>query len=268
MVVRKRRLMRPIIVALGAVTLLVFLHVLGPLIWLENIVSRALSPAQQIVYRGGQALQQLYDNPEDLDSFSTEELKEQLLVLISENAQLKTTIEAMKRSNQQLEYIEGAGLNGITARVLGRSLQPERQTLVVNRGSEDAVMVGQPVIAENGILIGLVYSVNAFSSQVLLLNDSQSAIAAVIQNESLTKGVVVGQRGLSMRMELLPQDEIVAVGDLVVTSGVEVAVPAGLVVGQVESVEVERNGFFQTALLRPLVNPQELATVTILQQAL
>ncbi len=81
---------------------------------------------------------------------------------------------------------------------------------------------------------------------------------------SRAQGMLAGRLAQDLTMEYIPQDETVAVGDVVMTSGMGGNYPKALVIGQV--VEVERRDIetFQRAIVRPSVNFERLETVLVI----
>lgn len=72
-----------------------------------------------------------------------------------------------------------------------------------------------------------------------------------MQNATDTAGVLEGDRGLSMAIDLIPQAEQLSPGDIIVTSGIEPGVRRGLVVGTVEKISKRTQDPFQSAAVAP-----------------
>ena len=255
------------IILLAVIILLIFLHYSTLLRPIENIVIRIFSPIQNKVYVLGVKVNNFYNVTRfqrDLLEANLE-LEEKVEKLIIENAQLKTELTITQKLEEQQDFITESGMEAVSAKIIGKNLQSDFQTLIINKGSEDGILVGLPVIIQQGVIIGKVVEVNRNNSQLILINDSYSSLAATIQNQNQTKGVVVGDRGLSLKMELIPQDELIQVGDVVVTSGLETNIAAGLVIGQIEQIISEPNNFFQQAYLKPLTDFNDLIVVSILK---
>ena len=86
-----------------------------------------------------------------------------------------------------------------------------------------------------------------------------------MENETKSQGVVIGEHGLSLKMELIGQNEVVKEGETVVTSGLEPTIPRGLVIGKISRVLAEPNSFFQTAFIQSLVKVDSLVVVSVLK---
>lgn len=251
---------------LAVVVLLIFLHYIRLLVPIENLVIRIFSPIQHGVYSVGISINNFYDlllAPDD----STEpdpKLEQELQRLLVENAQLKIQLEQSQAEAVQGDFLASLGFDAVVAKVIGRTPEPNFKSIILNKGSRDGIKVGLPLIIADGIIVGKINKVKANSSEAVLINDSRSRLAAEIQNETKTKGVVVGEHGLSLQMELIPQNEIISDGDVVLTSGVEPTIPRGLVIGQVSQVTTEANSLFQTVRLKSLVKINDLIVVSVL----
>lgn len=262
-----RQKIRLSLALLAAVILLIFLHYSKIFLPVENLLIRIFSPLQQQVYILGVKINNFYNVARfQKDLLKTNlELEAKVEELVVENAQIKTELFKQKEQKDQLDFLAAAGFEAVSAQIVGRGVLPNSQTIILNRGRKDGVNVGFAVIAGKGIMVGKIVKVNNNSSQAILINDSHSSLAANILNKNQTKGVVIGERGLSLKMELIPQDQPVAAGNIVVTSGLEKNIPRGLVIGQVEQVVWEPNSFFQQAFLKPLINFDDLIVVSILK---
>ena len=89
-------------------------------------------------------------------------------------------------------------------------------------------------------------------------------VAATVANSDQTTGIVRGERGLSLKMELIPQNEVISGGDVIITSGLETGTPRGLVIGTIDSVIKESRSPFQTAIIRSPVNFGNLDYVLVI----
>lgn len=224
-----------------------------------------LTPVQSSVYRLGSGINQLYTGfggNHDLAK-ENEDLTKQVNELMVQNSQLKTMIEINGEVSVQQKFLENSGLKAITATIIGRNPEPNLQSIIIDKGSNDGIKPDLPLITADGVMVGKILNVKGNSSEAILVNDSRSRIAAVIQNEAGSKGAVIGEHGLSLRMELIPQNDKVSEGDVVITSGIEPNIPRGLVIGRVSRVITEANGFFQTALLQSPVKIDSLIVVSI-----
>lgn len=175
-------------------------------------------------------------------------------ILEEENTELKKQVNFIKRNTYKT----------LTVSVVGRNADSIEKTAIVNAGQNQGVKVGLPVIVGGGVLIGHITKVEDELSVVRLLNDNQSKILATLLNKDRSFGVVEAGFGTSIRMGFIPRNEIVMIGDQIITSGQEVEIPKGLLIGRVISVENEAYQPFQQAILEPAANLEKLTNVTII----
>ena len=164
-----------------------------------------------------------------------------LKVLESENQELRQLLNFRDTQNKSI----------LTARVIGKNVEGAEKTVIIDKGSEAGAKIDQPIIVGNGILIGKIVKAERDISVIRLINDSQSKIAATILNHDRSLGIVEGGYGLSVRMNFIPRNETVVVGDQVITSGLEINIPRGLLIGNITAVENESYQPFQEAILTP-----------------
>ena len=253
-------------ILLAVVILLIFLHYIGILQPVENMFVRIFSPIQHRVYGIGIKINSFYSNyfiNKEL-VISYQDLEQQITDLKVENSQLKTKIGDDSEQLALQDYLTNTGFAGVIARIIGKNPEPSRQSIILNRGSSQGVSIDSPLVTANGIMVGKITDVKRNSSEAILVNDSGSRIAAVVQNDSSSKGVVIGEHGLSLKMEFLPQEQEVKEGHIVITFGLERSIPQGLVIGEVSQVLAEPNSLFQTARIKSLTKIDNLTQLVIL----
>lgn len=184
------------------------------------------------------------------------------------NAIDETELQHLRQENaklrEQLNFKPTKPFTTIGAELVSHDIDNLHEVVLINRGTEDRVAINQPVISGGGILVGKVIKVAATIAWVRLLSDGQSAVGAAVVNDSASAGVVEGGYGLSLRLRFIPRDEIVAVGERVVTSGLEPGVPAGLLIGTIAVVQNEAYQPFQEAVLTPLGEFSKLRFLSVI----
>lgn len=205
---------------------------------------------------------------------TTEELESAYLQL--EETIKKTEIgavqfELMQKENEQLRkqlrFLQETPyqyVGAVVSRVVAKDIDPVSNTVVIDRGTQSGVSVGDPVIVGEGILVGKIARVEESMSVVRLINDNQSKVAATVVSKEKSIGLIEGGFGISVRLNFIPQHEVVQVGDRVVTSGLEDGIPRGLLIGIVESVEKEAYQPFQKAVISPSVNLERIQDVSVI----
>ena len=164
---------------------------------------------------------------EELRRYQAEESRRREVFL--ENERLRELL-VLGRSSPEFE-------TGLAARVVadlteGRS----RRAVLVDRGGRDGVGPGWVAVVR-GALVGQVVESTRWNSEVLLIVDPSNGVA-VRHQESRFAGILKGgNRGPAYiaQLDYVPRDSAIAVGDTIVTSGLDGIYPAGLLVGRVRA---------------------------------
>jgi rod shape-determining protein MreC len=149
------------------------------------------------------------------------------------------------------------------AAVVGRDPNVLRKLLLINRGDDDGIREGMPVLGRGGALVGTVERVQGGMSWVRLITDAQSDVNALIQ-ESRAQAMASGQPSGAIAMEFLAQGVEVKPGDTVLTSGLGGSYPAGLLIGRVAKVDGNALDVFKHAEVEPAVRLSSLEHVAVL----
>jgi rod shape-determining protein MreC len=150
------------------------------------------------------------------------------------------------------------------ARVVGVRAEPSGLQLVtLDKGSDDGLSRGMPVITADGVL-GRVHSASGGSADVLLAIDRNSSIAVRVDRTRARANVRgLGHPGLA-RLDHAVRSEDVIEGDLLVTSGTDAVFPAGLPVGRVTRLQRAAHGLFLEGSVIPSVDPTRAEEVLVI----
>lgn len=139
----------------------------------------------------------------------------------------------------------------LVAEIVGIDPDPFRHVLMLNKGQQDGIYVGQPVLDAAGIM-GQVIEVGAMTSRVLLISDRQSAVPVRL-NSSGVRAIASGAGELDRLMIMyVPPSVDVKPGELLTTSGLGTRFPAGYPVAQVTRVNRNSSGEFAEIWARPM----------------
>ncbi len=197
-----------------------------------------------------------------------EELKEKLSTLLVDYAQLKYLEKENELLRQELGFVKRNNYDFVAADITAKTDIPTGANIYfLNKGIVDGVKEGMPVVVADGILIGKIIKAEKYTSQWLPLNNNNSLVSAIIFGKESASGLVRGDHNLSLIMEYVSRDNEVSEGDLVVTSGREEFIPAGLVIGQVVKVNRRDDKFFQTIQISSPVDWGDLTKVVIIKGA-
>jgi rod shape-determining protein MreC len=190
-----------------------------------------------------------------------EKLRQELGELRLRNRELESQAAEAQRLAVLLDFREAhPEAPMLAAQVIGASADPSSHTLFVNRGDRDHVRRNQAVITPDGI-VGKIAEVFPNTAQVLLINDKDSGVGALLA-DTRTHGVVKGSGDSQPRMAYVVNDEKVHPGEMILTSGEDRIFPKGLLVGTV--VDASPGYPFQMIRVRPGARLDRLEDVLIL----
>lgn len=148
------------------------------------------------------------------------------------------------------------------ASVIGRDPSPFLHYIIINRGSNDDIRRGMPVVTNQG-LVGRVDAVIADAARVQLITDPASSVNVYLQNAD-TNAVLYGSVTGDISLDLISQNATVEAGDLILTSGLGGGYPADLIIGQVVTVQSLEFELFQQATVQPAVDFSRLEIVLVI----
>ncbi len=255
-----------IIVSIAGLILLVFLqqaHVLRPI---ESGISIIVSPLQKVLISSAvkiKGLKTYFRESADLRDENAQ-LRDDMIRLTAENQKLRTNIKNSEQYNREVEFLKEKGFISVQAYVTSRSSDNYLQIININRGTSDGIDIRYPVITDDGILVGHVLSTSNQTSKVILLNDINSKVSAIIQNDERSPGTVSGEFGIALKLELIPENHHIQTGQLVVTSGLQEFTPADLIIGQIGEISRLEGELFQESTVLPYTTYQNLTIVSII----
>jgi rod shape-determining protein MreC len=193
-----------------------------------------------------------------------DELQRTVDRLMIENLRLREAEIELTVLREQLQFkLANPTYQLLAAEVIGRDPSNLLHYIMIDRGTEDGLAVGMPVVTARG-LVGSLTAVYPHSARVMLLTDPSSSVNALIQSSRAT-GIVQGQGRASLALRYVEQREQVQVDDIVLTSGLAGNFPKRLVIGQVRAVKRNDVDMFQEILVQSAVDFDRLETVLVMQ---
>jgi rod shape-determining protein MreC len=150
---------------------------------------------------------------------------QRLTALEAENARLRALLDARGRVRDEVRVAE----------ILAVDANPYEHNLIIDIGSRDGVYDGQPIVDAKGV-VGQVIETGVMTSQAILISDADHALPVEVNRNGLR--TIARGTGEFDRLDLpfLPNNADIRAGDLLVTSGLGGAFPAGYPVAVVNSV--------------------------------
>jgi rod shape-determining protein MreC len=242
-----------------------FLAVSGYLTPVFSFSVNPLISAQSWLSQRYLAFSDFFNSPRDMATLRAENAQ-----LESEVAMLQTEIVALQenlaqsdilytlldfaRSNPEHEYV--------AATVIGREISPFLQYIIIDKGSNDGLRHGMPVVTQQG-LVGRIDALISDAARIQLIADANSTVNVKLQTagvEGLVRGSVTGE----ITLDMVPVDTIVQIGDILMTSGLGGTYPPNIFVGQVLTMQSKQNVLFQTGSVQPVVDFLNLSAVLVI----
>jgi rod shape-determining protein MreC len=202
---------------------------------------------------------------------SISELKTENAELVKENNALAAQLaklEQEKKENvtlrEQLDLLPKDKFDLVGSFVVGQDPQGSFGWVLIDKGEDVGIKSGMAAIVSGGILVGKVDEVYAHSAKVNFLLNATSSINA-LDLETSAKGIVRGEYGLGLVLDMVAQTDLLNVGDSIVTSGLGSEIPKGLLIGKVKEIQVSRDKLFQGAIITSRVKYANLDTIFIIK---
>ena len=184
------------------------------------------------------------------------------------NAKALLQIEQLANENKRLRDLasarERAAVRSVLSEVLYETRDPFTRKLVLDKGAQQQVSIGQPVIDAKG-LVGQVTRVFQFSSEMTLVTDRNMTVPVVLQRTGMRSVAFGGAAPGRLELRYLASSADLREGDLLTTSGLDALYPPGLPVGRIERIERGGDNDFVKVLIAPTAEIQNNHLLVILQ---
>jgi len=187
--------------------------------------------------------------------------------LVEKISRIKLLEEENEYLRQHLKFENDNSFKQVMVNIVSRNEvfnnSSRNKKITIDKGRNDGLYQGLILVSSHGSVIGKVIDVKDEISQACLLYDKTCKLAVSVQNSDKTSGVIQGEMGLTVKMNLIPQTELIQPGDIIITSGLEENVPRGLVVGRIAEIKSESNELWQSAFLNVLADLENLKFASV-----
>ena len=262
-----------------ALTILCVAGIFGGLVYninggpLKAIAGYIFVPMQQGINHTGSWI---FDTANDFKTLS-EVLKENEK-LKQQNAELTNQLTNAKIEQYELESLrELFGLSEkyptfekLAANVIAKDSGNWFSTFIINRGQKDGVLPGMNVIADSG-LVGIVTDVGPNYSKVRSIIDDANNVSAMVPSTGDNFNVSGNLKTMNDSMvitfsELRDDENLVKVGDPVITSYVSDQYHQGILIGYIASIENGPNNLTKIGTITPVADFEHIEDVLIIMQ--
>jgi rod shape-determining protein MreC len=231
----------------------------------SNQVTGGFVSIQEWFSTRSQAIQEFLAAPRDLITLRTRnaELEAQVSQLQTQVIDLQQRVNETEILAALVDFSRASPESSYkAASVIGRDPSPFLHYVIINRGSNEGIERGMPVVTNEG-LVGRIDAVISDAARVQLITDSNSSVNVHLKNAS-TDAMLLGSVTGDVSLDLISQDATVNSGDLVLTSGLGGGFPPDLIIGQVINVRKLPAELFQQATIQPAVDFSRLQIVLVI----
>ena len=231
---------------------------------LRQGVSLFTHPVQQAAHAPVEFLQNSADYFSSLSRLEEENIRLKRAQLTSAETILRTRqLEAEnERLRKLLDVRDRQKVNGRVAQIVYAARDPFSRRVVVDKGQQDNISAGQPVVDDAGV-VGQVTRVFPFVSEITLITDKDQAVPVQILRTG-QRSVVFGLGNGQLELRYLPANADVQNGDQLVTSGLDGIFPRGLPVARVVHIERDTSYSFARIFCAPLAGVENFGEVMVL----
>ena len=237
----------------------------------KTVANVTVIPLQQVMNQIGGWMGDMKDNFSTMKQLKSEnkKLREQVDALTTENNYLQEERYEFERLQELYKLDQNyAEYEKTAAHVIGKDAGNWFGTFTIDKGSKDGIEVNMNVLAGSG-LVGIVTDVGPTWAKVRSIIDDSSNISAMAISTSDTC-IVSGDMALMGTGQIAfsqmeNNDNVVAVGDQIVTSYISDKYLQGILIGSVSEVNVDSNNLTRSGYITPAVdfkNIQEVLVIT------
>lgn len=262
-----------------ALTVVCFLGIFGGLVYninggpLKAIAGYIFVPMQHGINATGSWI---FDTANDFKTLSqvleeNEKLKEQ-------NAELTNQLINAKIEQYELENLRELfnlsekypTYEKVAANVIAKDSGNWFSSFTINRGEKDGITPGMNVIADGG-LVGIVTDVGPNYSKVRSIIDDANNVSAMVPTTGDNFNVSGNLKTMNESMvitfsELRDSENMVKIGDPVITSYVSDQYHQGILIGYVSSVEYGPNKLTKIGTITPVADFEHLEDVLVIKK--
>ena len=266
-----RRQIAAYVALLAIALLLVAFSSSGPLLELRRGVGFALAPVQDTLRQGTRTVTSIFAAISEIERLrhQNEDLIRRIQEVEAENQRLQSLAAENEQLAALLEIRSSLAYSTVAAEVINRRTTEQERVISLDRGTDSGVDLDDSVVGEGGALVGRVVEVGPNFSRVLLVSDTRTNVAGLIET-SRAIGDVHGNGERPLQMTNIPATDAVNLGESVVTAGIELETgvrstyPKGLLIGTIVNVDRQPNQLFQTALIQPVAALDRLEYVLVI----
>jgi len=192
-----------------------------------------------------------------------QELRRELAAAHSEILQLSEKADEAERLRVLLDFKNQLPFQTVAAEVIASSPGERSNAVFIDKGSDSGLSTDLAVVTPSGV-VGKIIAVFPHSAQVLLITDPSSGVGCMLE-KSRIQGVLKGAKQNLGQLHYVMNEQPVAVGEWVLTSGLDQIYPKGLAVGTV--VRTGEGNIYKDIVVKPAAALDRLETVLVVSKS-
>lgn len=235
----------------------------------RNVLTVPLNPLQKAIRGIGDKIKETIHFFQDVRTARAENevLKEKVQEMERELDKIHRLTKENENLKNLLQFKEQFKQELIGCNIIAKDSGNWFEIFTIDRGSKDGIAVNDPVINANG-LVGRVSRVDLLSAKVVSIIDTESSVSARLSKSRdlviLRGDAQLRTEGLC-RLDYIPPDVDVAVGDKVETSGMSSLYPKGIIIGEIIQIVKNEGQFDYYAIVKPAVDFKRLEEVAVIK---
>ena len=241
----------------------------GPLSGFANYV---VIPFQDGVSKAGEWLIKREQLVSDI-----KELQKENEALRQENEELSVTNNALLQEKHELTELRNlyqldqtyADFPKTGCRIIAKENGSWYHSFVIDKGSEDGLSVDMNVLADGGLVGRITYIGRHWSRVQSVIDDNSNVSATVLSSQKnliVSGNLTLYEEGTISFSELADPDDLVKVGDSVVTSNISDKYLPGILIGYISEIQTDPNNLTKSGRITPAVDFSRLDTVLVIQK--
>ena len=232
--------------------------------WWQSVVLEAAAPLQSLVSKPAATISDTWSHYVSLIGVGEENeaLRERISLLEDENLQFREALVTSGHLERIAAMANEFDTPMLPSQVVGLDVSPLFRSALVDRGTEQGVRPGNPVITNKGV-VGMVTAASGHAARTMLVMDRQSTVDGIVQR-SRTRGLIPGRGRDDLQFEFVGRGADVQIGDVIITSGLGGIYPKGLRLGAVVSLSDPGGALMQHASVQPAVDFGRLEQVFVM----
>lgn len=241
----------------------------GPLSGFANYI---VIPFQDGVSKAGEWLIKREQLVSDI-----KELQKENEALRQENEELSVTNNALLQEKHELTELRNlyqldqtyADFPKTGCRIIAKENGSWYHSFVIDKGSEDGLSMDMNVLADGGLVGRITYIGRHWSRVQAVIDDNSNVSATVLSSQKnliVSGNLTLYEEGTIRFSELADPDDLVKVGDSVVTSNISDKYLPGILIGYINEIQTDSNNLTKSGRITPAVDFSRLDTVLVIQK--